>query len=114
MKVTVYLVAQFVIAALLMYGVRVAWSQERDVIHVQQDDAGAGQLVAPPIPAYDADDRLIVQQLVTIGQLANADCQALDSMRVYLAMLAQVTARLEEKYEGFSFDRSTGGLRAKP
>ena len=65
------------------------------------------------LPAYDADDQLIVQQLVAISQLAQADCQELESMRLYASTVAAVTTRMEAKYPGFTFDQMTGGLRTR-
>lgn len=81
---------------------------------------GAAQTAAPTgvkgaaaAPALDELEQAWLQNVVLAQQLANTQCQALDSVKQFTTVRNDVTAKVEAKRPGFTMDWTTGKLVAK-
>lgn len=63
--------------------------------------------------ALDREDALTVQLVATAAQFANAQCQGLDSVKSYQALIARMNTDIETKHPGQRMDWTTGKLVAK-
>lgn len=65
------------------------------------------------VPALDELEKAWLQNVILAQQLANTQCQALDSVKQFTTVRNDVTAKVEAKRPGFTMDWQTGLLVAK-
>lgn len=68
---------------------------------------------AAVLPALDELEQAWVKNVILAQQLANSQCQALDSVKQFTAIRTDVTAKVEAKRPGFTMDWTTGLLAVK-
>ncbi len=79
-----------------------------------QAPAAATTAQAKPVaPALDETELLMVQLVVARAQIAQGECNGLESMKSFNATKAEVVKRIEAKHVGFTIDLQTGKLVAK-
>lgn len=77
--------------------------------------APAGPAKAAPAagPALDELEKAWLQNVILAQQLANTQCQGLESTKQFVTVKNDVTAKVEAKRPGFTMDWATGQLTAK-
>lgn len=95
------------LAGLVMIGI---------LVGVQAFETGvwAQAPAAAKAPALDKEDALTVQVVTLAAQLANSQCQALDSVKQYTGLLAEANAAIEAKHPGLRMDWTSAKLGPKP
>jgi len=78
---------------------------------IAQAPAPAKPAVAAP--ALDDLDKAWVQNVALAQQLANKDCQGLDSVKAFMALQADIVQKIEARHPGFKVDLGKGVLVAK-
>lgn len=68
---------------------------------------------APKPPVLDDLDKAWVQNVVLAQQLANKDCQGLESVKAFLALQADIVKKIEDRHAGYTVDLGKGVLVAK-
>lgn len=74
--------------------------------------APAAQAATPP--ALDETESLMVQLVIARAQVAQSECNSLESMKNFNGTKAEVVKRIESKHAGYTIDLSSGKLVAKP
>jgi hypothetical protein len=68
---------------------------------------------APAAPTLNEDDVTLLTTLNVLLQVANRDCQGLDSVKAYNTQRTAVLTRIEAKYPGYTLNANGAGLVAK-
>ena len=75
--------------------------------------SGATGQTQEVVPVLTPDDRLVLQTLSTLGTVANAECQKLDSVKKYEQQRTAVMRNLTTKYPNYTIDFNTMTLVPK-
>lgn len=74
---------------------------------------GSPAATTATVPALDDLDKAWVQNVMLAQQLANKDCQGLESVKAFMTLQADIVKKIEGRHPGFKADLAKGVLVAK-